>query len=79
MLLTATDLRLLVEAALVTRSGELGCDTCLDHVAAYAELRLTGIAIPKALRLVEEHLELCSECHEEFSALAATLKGHATR
>jgi alkylhydroperoxidase family enzyme len=43
VLLTATDLRLLVEAALVTRSGELGCDTCLDHVAAYAELRLTGI------------------------------------
>jgi hypothetical protein len=73
MVLTPADLRLLVHATLVTREDEIGCDTCLDRVAAYAEAHLAGLPTPEALRLVERHLAICSECREEFSALAAAL------
>jgi hypothetical protein len=73
MVLTPSDLRLLVQATLVTRQDEIGCDTCLDRVAAYAESQLAGLPTPEALRLVERHLAICSECQEEFSALAAAL------
>jgi hypothetical protein len=73
MVLTPTDLRLLVHATLITREEEIGCDTCLDHVAEYAEAHLAGLPTPEALRLVEQHLAICSECREEFEALAAAL------
>jgi hypothetical protein len=73
MVLTPTDLRVLVHATLVTREDEIGCDTCLDRVAAYAEAHLAGLPTPEALRLVERHLAICGECQEEFSALAAAL------
>ncbi|WP_437491546.1 hypothetical protein WME75_15830 [Sorangium sp. So ce1014] len=79
MLLKPSDLKLLVQATLVTREQEIGCDTCLDRVAAYAEVHLAGLPTPEALRLVEEHLAICGECQEEFAALAAALDEGAAR
>jgi hypothetical protein len=73
-MLTPSELRLLAQATLVTRPEEIGCDTCLEHVASYAETRLAGLPLTEALRLVEEHLSLCGECQEEFAALAAALR-----
>jgi predicted anti-sigma-YlaC factor YlaD len=66
---------LLVQATLITRPDEIGCDTCLDQVSAYAEAQLAGLPTPEALRRVEEHLAICGECQEEFAALALAL-GH---
>jgi hypothetical protein len=74
MTLTPSELELMARAALVTRPEEIGCDTCLERVASYAETKLAGLALPEALRLVEEHLALCEECQEEFAALAAALR-----
>jgi hypothetical protein len=62
-----------VAGALLEDFAQIGCDTCLDRVAAYAEVHLAGLPTPEALRLVERHLAICSECREEFSALAAAL------
>jgi hypothetical protein len=73
MALTPADLRLLVHATLLTKEEEIGCDSCLDRVAAYAEAHLAGLPTPEALRLVEEHLAICGECQEELAALAAAL------
>jgi hypothetical protein len=73
MVLTPADLRVLVHATLVTHEDEIGCDTCLEHVAAYAEAHLAGLPTPDALKRVEGHLAICGECQEEFSALAAAL------
>jgi hypothetical protein len=74
MALTPSELEMLALATLVTRPEEIGCDTCLEHVASYAETRLAGLETPEALRLVEEHLAICGECQEEFAALAAALR-----
>jgi predicted anti-sigma-YlaC factor YlaD len=78
MALNPSDLRSLVEVALLTREEELDCDACLERVAAYAEVHLAGLPTPEALRLVGEHLAMCGDCREEFSALAAALKDERT-
>jgi predicted anti-sigma-YlaC factor YlaD len=74
MALTPSELELLARATLVTRPEEIGCDTCLEHISSFAEMRLAGLETPEALRLVEEHLAICDECQEEFAALAAALR-----
>jgi hypothetical protein len=73
MALTPSESRSLVYATLITKDVELGCDSCLERVAAYAEVQLANLPTPEALRLVEEHLAICGECQEEFAALAAAL------
>ena len=72
--LSDRDWRALVDASLATRDVEIGCDDCLDQVATYAEVKLAGLLVPEALRLVEEHLAMCDECGEEFQALADVLR-----
>lgn len=71
---TRADWQLLAQSTLVTREVEIGCDECLDHVAAYAEAHLTGLPVHGALSLVEEHLAICEECREEFEALLEALR-----
>jgi hypothetical protein len=74
MALTPSELDSLLQATLGTRAEEIGCDTCLEQVASYAEVQLAGLPTPAALGLVEQHLAICGECREEFLALAAALR-----
>jgi hypothetical protein len=74
--LTLKEARDLFEALLATRDIEIGCDDCLMQIASYCETELAGKEVPEALRLVREHLEICTECHEEYQALlSAMLEG----
>jgi hypothetical protein len=72
--LTLKEVRDLLEAALATRDVEIGCDDCLMQVASYCETELAGKEVPEALRLVREHLEFCSDCHEEYQALLSAMQ-----
>lgn len=72
--LTDQDIRALAAGVASTRPVEIGCDDCLDQVASYAESQLQGLPTSVALRLVEEHLELCPDCREEFESLAEALR-----
>jgi hypothetical protein len=71
--LTLKEARDLFAALLATRDVEIGCDDCLMQVAGYCETELAGKEIPEALRLVREHLEICTECHEEYQALLSVM------
>jgi hypothetical protein len=71
--LTLKEVRDLLEALLATRDVEIGCDDCLMHIASYCETELAGKDVPEALRLVREHLEICTECHEEYRALLSAM------
>lgn len=75
MALTLQALKKMVKAALVTRPVEIGCYECLDQLDQFAERVLAGKEIPEALKLVQEHRDLCGECREEFEALLAALRG----
>lgn len=58
----------------LTKQDELNCQQCLALVAEFAEQELAGKSIPGALKAVEHHLSICSECREEYETLQQALK-----
>lgn len=57
----------------LTKDKEASCDDCLQHMAEFAETTLAGKSLPDGLKSIDEHLELCGECREEFEALKVAL------
>ena len=57
----------------LTRDQEINCNECLEKVAEFAECELSGKPIPDALKAVQHHLSLCTECCEEYESLRVAL------
>ncbi len=59
-----------------TRAGEggLSCDECYEEIDHFAEIELVGKSAAEAMPLVQEHLQNCQDCREEYEALMAALK-----
>ena len=71
MALTQPQIRQLVAFVAGTRDVEIPCDECLAGMAEFAETELAGLAIPDAVRRIEEHIAFCPECREEYELLKA--------
>jgi hypothetical protein len=67
-------LKMMVRGIVTTRPDELGCDECFEQVDRYAEMVLEGRNAAEALPLVEDHLNRCDDCREEFEALLTALR-----
>ena len=65
----------LVDQALSALPQELGCDSCAEYLAAYAEYRLGGTRPPDSLKGVGDHLDRCEFCLEEFKLLLDAILG----
>lgn len=74
MKLNSEQLRALLTALPRTREVEINCNEFLHHAGYLADLHLTDADIPSALRAVQNHLEICEECREEYEALYQALK-----
>ena len=57
----------------LTNDKEINCEQCLALVAEFAEHELAGKSVPAGLKMVEQHLSVCSECREEYEALQRAL------
>lgn len=64
----------LLEMLALTKDVETNCDHCLNHMAEFAESKLSGKTIQEGLRNIEEHLERCGDCREEFETLKNALE-----
>ena len=73
MTLGDEEYRELARALLATRPEEIDCDQWLDRVGLYLDLIEAGRPIPESLRSVEEHLNLCPDCAEEYAAMREAL------
>lgn len=62
---------------MTTRSDEIGCDECFEHMDQFVEMRLVGKDAAEAMPLVQDHLDRCDDCREEFEALLAALRAVA--
>ena len=60
---------------ITTRPDEIGCDECFEQLDRFVEMTLAGKNAAEAMPLVQDHLERCHDCHEEFEALLAALRG----
>jgi hypothetical protein len=70
-------LKRMVHGIVTTRPDEIACGECFEQLDRFAELALAGEEMPEAMRLVQDHLERCGDCREEFEALLAALRALA--
>jgi hypothetical protein len=67
-------LKRMVRNILTTRPDEIGCDECFEQLDRFVEMKLAGKSAAEAMPLVQDHLEHCADCREEFEALLAALR-----
>lgn len=77
MELDTTILRGMVRRIAHTHDDEIDCDQCFEELDRFAELKLAGKKPAEALPLVQDHLENCRYCREEFEALLDALQALA--
>lgn len=54
---------------------ELSCEECWRQTDRFAELTIAGRNAARTMPQVEEHLNRCPDCREEFDALLCALRG----
>ena len=74
MKLSLDVLRKMVKAVAVTKPYEIGCDECFKEMDQFVELELQGKNAAEAMPLVQDHLDRCGGCREEFEALLDCLR-----
>ena len=74
MLLNPEILKSLFRAVINTRDDEIGCEACCDKIEEFIEIELAGKSAAEARPLVQEHLNKCPDCKEEYEALLKALK-----
>jgi hypothetical protein len=60
-----------------TRPDEISCDECYEQMDRFVETTLAGKNAAEAMPLVQDHLNRCRDCREEFEALLAALRAVA--
>jgi hypothetical protein len=59
---------------MTARPDEIGCAECFDQMDRFVEIELAGKNAADAMPLVQDHLDRCPDCQEEFEALLAALR-----
>jgi predicted anti-sigma-YlaC factor YlaD len=67
----------MVSGIITTRPDEIGCDECFEQLDRFVEMKLAGKNAAEAMPLVQDHLERCDDCREEFEALLTALRALA--
>lgn len=73
-MLNRDELEKLMQVVSVTREDEIDCEECLQRVDRFVEMKLAGLDAEEAMPLVEDHLQKCGDCREEFEALLAAMR-----
>ncbi|NOQ40190.1 MAG: hypothetical protein GQ562_07700 [Anaerolineales bacterium] len=73
MKLSSEVIQKMMEAVKMTREHELDCGHCYDEIDQFVELELSGKNAAEVMPLVQEHLDLCGACREEYQALLDAL------
>jgi len=73
-MLNPEDLGKLTRALDMTHEEELACDECFEELDRFVEMELAGLDAAAAMPLVQDHLEKCGDCREEYEALLEALR-----
>ncbi|MBW7884609.1 MAG: hypothetical protein H3C34_18620 [Caldilineaceae bacterium] len=57
-----------------TRPDEIDCDEFFAQMEQFAELELSGKDVAALMPRMQEHLDHCGECREEYHALRRALQ-----
>jgi hypothetical protein len=72
--LESATVKQMARGIMTTRDDEIGCAECFEQVDQFIEMQLDGKDAAEAMPLVQEHLDRCGNCREEFEALLAALR-----
>ena len=64
----------LAHGIVTTRPDEIDCGECFERLDRFAERIEAGESPSRAMPLVQDHLERCPDCKQEFLALMLTLQ-----
>lgn len=67
-------LKKLIQQLLDEEPGELNCTDCFEILDRFAELKLSGHIPSLEMPLVQEHLNHCDNCREQFEMLVDAMK-----
>lgn len=74
MYVNSSQLKRIARDIATTDPDEIGCDECFSQVDEFVDLVLAGKNATQALPLVQNHLDHCDDCREEFAALLAAVR-----
>jgi predicted anti-sigma-YlaC factor YlaD len=74
MQLEPSMLKKLVHGIMTTRPDEIDCDECFEQLDRFTEEVLAGKDAAEAMPLVQDHLDHCKCCRQEFEALLDALR-----
>jgi len=57
-----------------TQEGELVCDEVHALIDRFAEMKMRGEDPTHLMPLVQQHLDMCPDCREEYEALLQALR-----
>ena len=70
----ALNVEQLVQMAMNTDPDEIGCDEFFEQMDRFVELSLSGQDVAALMPLMQDHLERCRDCSEEYEALQRALE-----
>ena len=68
-MLDSEQLKMMARMIARTREDEIGCSECFAQLDIFVDQLLEGKHPEEAMPLVEHHLNMCKDCHQEFKAL----------
>ena len=74
MTLEPAALKRIVRGIVTSHPDEIGCDECFEQLDRFVEMTLTGKNAAEAMPLVQDHLDRCRDCREEFEALLEAVR-----
>jgi hypothetical protein len=66
--------RALARRLVTTRPDEIDCGECFERLDRFAELIEAGSSPSRAMPLVQDHLDRCPDCKQEFLALMKAIQ-----
>ena len=73
MKLSSETIKKMINSVKSTRDEELTCGHCHEELHLFIEMKLSGKNAAEALPLVQEHLDRCPPCREEYEVLLEAL------
>jgi len=74
MKLTKNNKKKMMRSIQMTHEEELTCGECFEEIDRFAEVELSGKNPSEAMPLVQQHLDRCNNCKEEYEALLIALR-----
>ena len=74
MKLSSEDIKKMMNVVKMTRDHELTCGHCYDEIDQFIELELSDKNASEIMPLVQDHLDRCVACREEYQALLEAIK-----